>query len=411
MKNNRKKNLEYWLNLPEGRIQDENTIKGIYNHSESLDTLYRKGIDITSLYKFSLDEIEVARLMGAIYSEEPRIIEGIKKNINDDKPLCRLGIKARFYHKTMKLLKELAKFNVIHDDFFYALKSRKEENVYNPIEYKKVKSMIRHESNSYVYICYMPTEDATSRSFFVGHWFNAYSYYIVNEHLSRNRLDFEIYTMVDYQTPTDILNAKGDFDILALVNDKVLMVECKFSKIGHPGYERMIQKVIQKSDELKIVFDVTTRAFEYIPILLYSKALVKEEFLEATFGETDFHCIDISDLRSSISDVLIDKPKAKEVPVIKVEKPIMSIKVEEKLITPIKVEKTPKSNPPKPAAKRKRKRRRIIQPDYPVNGTNRRTPTRKEERRVIQKVVRESLPKRRLSFLQRLRRMLSGLFS
>lgn len=387
-------NLSYWLSLPNGAIKNKNVINDLYNHSKSLNTFYKKGIDITSLYKFSPKELKAARLIGEIYVEEPRIIEGIKKNINSNDFICRLGVKAKLYHKAIKVLKVLAKFNVIENDFSFALKVKGEDNRYKSIEYSKVKKIIRYEANRYIYICYTPTDDTSNRSFFVGHWFNALSYDIIHEQLKRNYSDFEIYTMVDYQTPTDVVKAKGDFDILALVNNKVLMVECKFSKIGHHGYKGMIKEVIKKSNELKRVFDINRRTFDYIPMLVYSKAIVEKEFLDEAFGHTDFQCLDIGELRASISE-LVDKPIVKA--------PQIVPKVE------VKLEAKPKRKRPQPIARKREKR--IIPPDDVVNNRFRRTSNRRPPARRPQSVVAKSEPQHRVSFLQRLRKILSSIFS
>lgn len=141
----------------------------------------------------------------------------------------------------------------------------------------------------------------------------------MREHLKRNGYAFEIYTRVDYKMPTDIFNGSSDFDILALVNNKILTVECKFSKIDERN-RRTVKDVIQKSNGLQKVVSVTEQKFDYLPVLIYNKEIAKPIFLDRMFGNTDFHLIDIGDLRSSIVSVFEDKPKE-----LKEPKPLSSV--------------------------------------------------------------------------------------
>lgn len=308
MKNKRSDNLAFWLKQPNGFIRDKETIISLQEHSESLDTLYRKGIDITSIYKFSPTEERISLLIGEVFFEDPKVIEDLKKGISKNKPIGKIRVRGELFYKTMKLLRELAKLNLIDNDFAFEKYARKNgEIVYELANERQIKKIVNYNKRQHVKICFSFTYDTTWRDFVVGHWFNAYSYKIIYEHLKRNRFDFEIYSRVEYKAPSDIFNGTGDFDILALVNDKILTVECKFGKLDNRNRNSIEKNVIQKSNSLKNVFDVTARKFDYIPILIYNnKNVRKPEFLAKIFKDSDFHLIDIGDLRSSIVDVFTD---------------------------------------------------------------------------------------------------------
>src|SRR5262249_40779482 len=60
-----------------------------------------------------------------------------------------------------------------------------------------------------------------------GHWFCAFAYSIIIDHLERLGSDYETYTLVQYSAPRDVIRSAGDFDVIARTGSKVLMVECK----------------------------------------------------------------------------------------------------------------------------------------------------------------------------------------
>ena len=325
---NRKENLSFWKNQPNGMITDQNVLKGIREHSESLDTLYRKGFDFKSIYKFSSREKHISVLIGEIFFLDYRIIEGIKKIMVNNEPVGRIRVKGELFHKTMELLRNLARLNLIEkNDFEYRRfdGSSKPED-YKETSWKRIKDIAHRKKSRTIDIYFSPTKDNTHRGFIIGHWFNAYSYNIIYEHLFRNQFDFEIYSRVSYKSPTDVFHGSGDFDILALVNNKILMVECKFGKINERNLRSIQKGVIEKADRLKSVFDITSRKFEYVSILVYNNRIVNTNFLSDVFAGTDFYLIDIGDLRGSILDVFTDnKPEAIEKEVDNV-KPIIEEK-------------------------------------------------------------------------------------
>jgi hypothetical protein len=295
-------NLMFWLKHPSGDIKNKDSIQSIIDNSESLDTLYRKGINITSVYKFSELEEYTASLMGRIFFKDYRVIEELKRIISDKPPLASIQIKGELFSTTKELLDQLVKLKVIEDSFFYdhILPAPKgEKPKFETINDEKELRKLTCKKRKYIRISFLPTHDTTYRDFVVGHWFNAFAYNIVSQQLNRNKLDFEIYTRVTYHTPFDVFSTKSDFDILVLVNNKILMIECKSGRIYEKNV-RSFKNVIKQSDGLKEVFGVTTRKFEYIPILVYNKKLVQMKLLQETFAKSDFHLIDIGKLRSTI---------------------------------------------------------------------------------------------------------------
>ncbi len=102
-----------------------------------------------------------------------------------------------------------------------------------------------------------------------GHWFNAYAYYIIDDHLNRNNFDYELYTRVSYTAPAEIFRSGGDFDILSMVGRKILLVECKSSELR--GNKDNFLKIIQKTEGIKKVFDLThTNYYQYVFLLIYN---------------------------------------------------------------------------------------------------------------------------------------------
>lgn len=118
-KQRRAESLAFWLNQRNGAIRDSATIESIRAHSECLETLYKKGIDITGIYKFSPEEERLAQLIGEVFFNDYEIVESIKRIICEDKFIGKIRLRAEMFGKTMRLLKELVKLDIIEDDFAY----------------------------------------------------------------------------------------------------------------------------------------------------------------------------------------------------------------------------------------------------------------------------------------------------
>jgi hypothetical protein len=103
-----------------------------------------------------------------------------------------------------------------------------------------------------------------------GHWFNAYAYYVIDDHLERNQFDYEIYTRVSYTAPADIIRSAGDFDIIAMVGSQVLLVECKSGEMKNDNGRDDFVKIIEKTEGVKKVFDCTKNNYSYVFLLIYN---------------------------------------------------------------------------------------------------------------------------------------------
>ncbi len=79
--------------------------------------------------------------------------------------------------------------------------------------------------------------------FMQGHWFEAFAHQIVCDVLERREAFFELYTEVEYYATQPFGgDAHSDFDLLARVNDTVIMVECKSGHFDPSQAEKLVKK-------------------------------------------------------------------------------------------------------------------------------------------------------------------------
>ncbi len=293
-----RRNIDYWRN--DFHISNRNTLDQLREHSVTLHTLYRKGINVIRIYKFSEEESRLTQKIGQVFFSDHRIIEGLKQSYRMDRNWGYLLTPGVHLWKTLALLRTMAQAGLIEEQHTFSVKWKMEES--RKINFNVVKKIAKDSPQKFIQVNFTFLDKSKHRDLIQGHWFNCYAYQIIYEHLFRNNFDFEIYTRVDYRSPIDIFSARGDFDILAMVDNKILLVECKSGKIDQ-RHHKQVGEIIQTAQGLKEVFSVTEQEYEYLSVLVYNEHLADEEFLKTAFQDTEFNLVRIGDLRSSITKV------------------------------------------------------------------------------------------------------------
>jgi hypothetical protein len=112
------------------------------------------------------------------------------------------------------------------------------------------------------------TDTTTYRDLISGHWFNAFAYSLISDHLARNQLLHEIYSRVSYQSPSEIFKSKGDFDIIALAGKTILAVECKS---GNLKETLNVDQLTDKMKGLEKVFAASgSTKYRYQFLMIYN---------------------------------------------------------------------------------------------------------------------------------------------
>lgn len=289
-------NLEFWNSLPAGVIkQDTETHDELISSSETLKTLYSAGIDILDITKFSEHDFELARCIGDRFSELHKVWQLFKLALYHKKE--ELNTQVRYAKAAEYFLELMRKFGVITEYSSSFLVQRTNEWIEQTLrDIQKLKC----QSNA-LQIRFNKL-DSTYDGLLQGHWFNAFAYQIISDHLMRNEFDHEIYTLVNYKAPSEIFRSKGDFDIIAMVGRTILMVECKSGVLRDTN--RDFDNIIDKTEGLKSVFEMTrSRFYDYVFLLIYNPFLNRAENISERFVNTDIHPIKPDEIRGTVIDL------------------------------------------------------------------------------------------------------------
>ena len=293
-------NLEFWENQTTGAITHKDLVPLRY-HSKILETLYRRGFDINKVYKFSLVEAEIARLMGSLNTTNSTLISHVKKQYDvTNEEMGSLDFSYQIRNKIFKLIGTFEKHGLITEPPTYYQK-----NAQSWIKVEKEGFSKNYRQCNVVFKKQLSNEDrkysnGNIKQFVTGDWFNSWIYQVTVDHLKRNLFDFEIYTKVEFTTPFDIAKASGDFDIIAMVENKILCIECKSKhKIGEEDGE----KFIRKTKEIRTIFQDSNRSLDYEFLLVHLEKTKIPEKLLSKLVKSKIYPVKVNQLRYQLNDI------------------------------------------------------------------------------------------------------------
>ncbi|MGJ0484951.1 MAG: TerD family protein [Methylomicrobium sp.] len=270
-------NLLVWKNLPAGYILKKHVqFQRLLNNSKTLGILHKNAIEIFSVYKFSDPEINLSRKIGDFFSANYSFYQAFKALIAQNQ-LGPASLTARVKEatETNEFLLSLQKAGVIGPFQIQLYVFNSKEWVDTDVGTLR---RIRSQENKIRFNLTL-TDPTTYRDLISGHWFNAFAYSLISDHLARNQLLHEIYSRVSYQSPSEIFKSKGDFDIIALAGKTILAVECKS---GNLKETLNIDQLIDKMKGLEKVFAASgSMKYRYQFLMIYNPfASVDQTVLE-----------------------------------------------------------------------------------------------------------------------------------
>ncbi|MEC4747126.1 TerD family protein [Methylomicrobium sp. Wu6] len=259
-------NLVVWKSLQPGYVLKKHIqFQRLLKNSKTLGILHKNAIDILSVYKFSDLEINLSYKIGDFFSANYPFYQAFKALITQNQlgPAC-LTARVKEAVEINDFLQSLQKAGVIapFQIQLYVFNSKEWVNT----DVGKLRRIRSQENKIRFNITLI--DPTTHRDLITGHWFNAFAYSIISDHLSRNQLLHEIYSRVSYQSPSEIFKSKGDFDIVALAGKTILAVECKS---GNLKEALNVDQMIDKMKGLEKVFaTVGSMQYQYQFLMIYN---------------------------------------------------------------------------------------------------------------------------------------------
>jgi hypothetical protein len=236
--NHRNEARAWWDALPAGRLDPAHIEELVKGRSATLARLYRASVDFTSATKFSDSELAFAREIGDEFRIYKRVWSRLKSLMTDGRPY-RLHSDGQA-RAVIGLFSLLQRHGLI-TSFDVQFKRGSDTKVLDPTAAIAELRKVPPEADDRVYLRY--EVDRRRQSLLTGGWFEAYSYYVFHNMLSRWSADFEIYSRVQYQANIAAqASSRGDIDLLVSLQDQIILVECKSAELSADEASRVIQK-------------------------------------------------------------------------------------------------------------------------------------------------------------------------
>jgi hypothetical protein len=294
-------NLSAWKNAAGCSIkQGSEVYDELLSNSNILKTLYRAGIDIEYMVKFSEEDLKFAKALGDSFQELKHALYKFSICLNRlDNQVGEYRSKVRFADADRLLFSLLERFKAVDGVKVQLYVNAK--NKYVDFSFPELEKLQSRSNDTRIEFDWLRT---VTQSFITGEWFNCYAYYIIDDHLSRNDFDYEIFTRVKYQAPPEISPSGSDFDIITMAGRKVLLVECKAGKLLGQAARANFDKIIEKADVIRKVFDLTnTNYYEYHFLLIYNHFSNKDRDVKNELAGTAIQPIRLNQIRGTVNQL------------------------------------------------------------------------------------------------------------
>jgi hypothetical protein len=228
----------WWDALPAGRLRPEQIDELVKTRSPTLGRLYRASLDFTSITKFGESDLAFARAIGDEFRTYRKIWGRLKSLLIDSRPY--------WLHNEGQARAVIGLFNLLlrHGMLTRADAQIKRGGEVRVVDLAAVVSELRKAelaSDDRVSLRY--EVDRPNQTLLTGGWFEAYSYLVFQDMLTRWSADFEIYSRVQYEAKIAAKAvSRGDIDVLVSLQDQIIIVECKSAELSGDEAGRAIQK-------------------------------------------------------------------------------------------------------------------------------------------------------------------------
>lgn len=228
----------WWDALPPGKLESAQIEALVKGRSATMARLYRASIDFKSITKFGDPELAFAREIGDEFGRYKKIWSRLKSLMVDGRPY-------RLYNEgqaraVIGLFNLLQKHGLI-GKFDAQIRRGNEVRLIEPSGVVPELRKAAVAADDRVYLRY--EVDRRRQTLLTGGWFEAYSYYVFHNMLTRWSADFEIYSRVQYEaTLAATASSRGDIDLLVSLEDQIILVECKSAELSAEDASRVIQK-------------------------------------------------------------------------------------------------------------------------------------------------------------------------
>jgi hypothetical protein len=284
-----------WNALPFGKVKADGL--EIIQVSPSLATMFKAGLNFKDFYRYSEEEFRLATDMGRGFEEWNLVWFDFKETARRGEQRIRFSRKE--YESFRGFMRCMKQHGVIQSYDFFRFSYGKPEKMVNPD--RQVPSISPGAQLGVEF-----AGVSTPRMEIVnGHWLTAFVYKILDDHLSRNEFDYEIYSRVRY-VPADMFTARGgDFDVLARSQGRILAVECKSGALRENEADNRhdLEEVADIAKNLQGAFAATRSQVKDISFwLVYNPFANKADDVSRRLQDTGVRPLLPKEIRGAVTD-------------------------------------------------------------------------------------------------------------
>ncbi len=289
--------LAQWKALDGGVYRSgDHQLDRMVETSAALQPLYRAGIDITAVQKFSPDEQRLAKTLGEGFESWHRPWDTLKLALGGTTPGTPVRCRASELDVFDPFMRAMERHDVISSLSLEAAKFKGAAMEWAKATPKRAKKLPPKHPCRYTF----EPRDASKVSLMTGLWFNAFAFDVVDDHLTRNHIEHELYTNVMYKAPTDIISVSGDFDVLGRFDDLVLLIECKSGRLVEKDRGHFTE-IREKAATVTRVYEGMGGEFRLVPMLLFNPHLTSRDRVEEELEGSSIWPVQPDELRSVIA--------------------------------------------------------------------------------------------------------------
>jgi hypothetical protein len=292
-------NMEFWNSFGSGTISGKEIAEIVRSYSVTLDILHRGALDIRSVYKFTPEELKFALELGDKFERYGRGWQAAKQQLYEGQN------RIEAHMQNARIIADFLDFcvrkHIIRDYRFEVFI----ETVQNEARYKQInlEAAFNHRGfrNERPIRFLVDGVDPHSALLVRGNWFTAYAYAVFNDQLNRLKLDYEIYTMVKFQSAGSG-QVTGDFDVIINVRNTLFLIECKSGKIAEDG-NNSYREIARKVETVKTIFE-STRIKKYTFLLLCNPSAVDSREAEKRLAQSNIRVLTPAQMRTFVVEYL-----------------------------------------------------------------------------------------------------------
>jgi len=204
-----------------------------------LGAIWRAGVNVSSLEWFDAAQRRLALAIAAEYRAVSHVLKAFRASRKRDDEFSLL-VNDPDGLKTFIDILESHGVVAIKVVLFKPKNGNGTDQKWSAFSYRQYPFSASHD-----YLVIYRVENSTLNHMVYGDWMTCFIWEVIVDHLSRNRVNAEVFAKVAYSAPVDVLKSRSDFDVIAHFRGKAYCFECKSGRLDAALAGEIVEKARQ----------------------------------------------------------------------------------------------------------------------------------------------------------------------